>query len=234
MSGVEMWVRANWQDLIGIPLPEYGPWLLRDTPLDVSTIKMRYMTGRDRDGRLVAYEDGTAKHVMGGPTKPETVQMRYRTREFRSREKGGVVDMLARQAPVSRDVIETFAARPEADLYVVEVFPDPFVSSDIAVLESEFELDVQLIGVGVEEPPEYPGAFVEVDLAELLDVESPVMRAIPSADVLVLSPRIRGSHVPRELRERTEPRCLVVNPEEGILVEMVEEEILISGGASGG
>ncbi|ELZ14449.1 hypothetical protein C478_07487 [Natrinema thermotolerans DSM 11552] len=168
---------------------------------------------------------------MASRTKPETAQQRYET--------GGgswdrsVLSTLAdaAPAPIGRAEVEAFAADPGADLYVVEVFPADAVTNDVEALREDYGLNVQLVGVGESEPDGYPGAFIEADRDALSDPESVVMRAVPSADLLVMSPGIEYAGVATRMVERCEPRAAAVNPGGGGVVDVVESALLLTNDA---
>lgn len=168
MCGTWRWVQANWHRLIGLPTPDAGVWMLRDTPISLSTLKqLKSRSLVERAGR---------KRVESTLTKKETEQMTYRTKRH-----DGVFEKIEEYASGSRSTAEAFAARQEADLYVVEMLASgrSVVARDADHVRDMFDLDVQVIGVGVKEPDEYPGEFVEVPRAELVDVSSKVWRMVP-------------------------------------------------------
>ncbi|MFC7251098.1 hypothetical protein ACFQJ5_14785 [Halomicroarcula sp. GCM10025324] len=116
--------------------------------------------------------------------------MTYRTKRHNS-----VFDNIEKYASGSRKTAEAFAARPEADLFIVEMFASgrSVVARNIEQLQDRLDLDIQVIGVGVKDPNEYPGEFVEVPRAELVDVSSTVWRMAPDEPDL-LTVQIPKSH----------------------------------------
>ncbi|WP_008525226.1 hypothetical protein [Halorhabdus tiamatea] len=165
---------------------------------------------------------------MASRTKPETAQQRYETGG--SSWERSVLSTLAETAPspIGRAEVEAFAADPDADLYVVELFPGDAVTNDVRVLREDLGLNVQLVGVGVSEPDGYPGAFVAADRDTLRDPDSVVMRAVPSPDLLVMSPGIEYAGVATRMVERCSPRAASVNPVEGDVVDVVESSLLLT------
>lgn len=210
------WVMANWTRLAGLPTPDASPWMLRDTPLTRSTLEcLKSYSLVERAGR---------EKVAATATRPATAQMTYRTKRHNS-----VFDPIDKYTDLPRETAEAFAADPTADVYAVELFagPDATVAGDVERVTAEFDLDVQLIGVGTTEPAGYPGRFVEATHEELLDASSPVLRAVPcTPDVLVAHPQITFNSVARTVIGRTDPRAVLMNPADGMLDDRVEAFLL--------
>lgn len=217
-------LRANWPEFVGLPTPDAGPWMMRDTPITRRGLSLLKPKNRSLPG-AIEYVDGKPKHVMGTETKAETAQIRYET-SGRSVE-DSVLGALADLSPVPGEVWEAFAADPDADLYVVELFPSPAVANDIERVRDVLGLDVQLVGVGESEPDGYPGAFVEAGEEELTNPSSGILRAIPAADLLVMTPRIARSNVTHKVIEGSGARAVAVNPVEGDVKQIVEEDLLL-------
>ena len=174
------WVRANAHRVIGLPLPNADEWMLQDTPLTRSTLECL------KSNNLVETVD-RKRYRPATKTSKATTQAVYRTVRHR-----GVFTTMEEHSDVPQETAEAFAARPDADLYFVEIFaaPDTIAARDIPRLCEEYDLDIQLIGVGPEnpEPNEYPGRYVTVDRTELLNVQSRLWWLLPDdPDALVFS-----------------------------------------------
>lgn len=192
MTGLQAkigWIRANWSRVVGVPLPNAEPWALRDVPIDRSTLES-----------LKSY--GFIER-LGNETFEATRFKQYsRQMSYRTCGRDSVFELIDEYASGSRDVAEEFAARPEADVYAIDVFSgNSIVADDVTRLRDELNVDIQLIGVDTEEPDGYPGRFVSASRDELLDVSSDLWRAIPNhPDLLCLSPAESVSgFVPRVL-----------------------------------
>lgn len=209
-----LWVRSNWAEISGIPLPDAGTWALRDTPLSLAALR-----GLKERG-LVSLETPSPVPVDGSATQRPSQQKLWETPP-------AVFDHIGRASvSVSRETVEEFAARPESDLLVVDVFDSaPRSVADVVMdAASEHDLDVQVVGVGLEEPDEYPGeSCVQVDE---WDVDSTEFRAIPSADLLSVSTGVNRAFTTPAIVEQADPVKHVVNPSMGMVVEAVEAFIL--------
>ena len=215
------WISANWPDVVGIPRPGDGPWMLRDTPLTLSDL----CNLRTRD--LVEKEDEFPVHVMGTDTKPEAVQMRYRTKK-----QDGPFDWIETRSDLPRTTAEAFAARPDADLYVVDVVVDhvprvPPAGVGIDRIEDELGLDVQTVTVtAVDADPdtsEYPGRVVSVDRDDLTNTASAVARAIPAADIMSVTVGPERAASAANLIAETGPEFRLINSDPGVFVDRAEE-----------
>lgn len=144
-------------------------------------------------------------------TARATQQATYRTKHHDS-----VFDKIDEFTDLSRETAEAFAARPSADVYIVELFAwlGATVADDVRRVEDEYDLDVQLVGVGIEDP----GEFIEVDTETLSDASSPVLRAVPDVpDVLVMHSLITYGDVRSVVLDRTDPSEHLVKPDDGML-----------------
>lgn len=174
------WMRANVHRVMGLPTPNADEWMLQDTPLTRSTLDCL----RSRDlVELVERE----RYRPATKTAKATNQAVYRTTRDRD-----VYPMMEKYTDVPRETAETFAADPAADLYIIEVYAstDSVAASDMPRLSDEYDLNVQLVGVGVETPEagEYPGTYMTVEKDELLDAQSRLWWLIPDKpDALVFS-----------------------------------------------
>ena len=221
------WIRANWRDCIGVPGPDAKPWMLRDTPIDLGTLRtLSNHNTRTVEG-WVRKADERPKHVPATPTRAETVQYRYETVSDYSPRYGSLPDAVATAAPdaISRDVVQAFAADPDADLYVVEVFPAESVANDIRAVEQQYGIDARLTGVGIEEPAGYPGRFVEFDAELLRDTRSPVWRALPGGDLLIMSPGNEYAHI-SPVAESTDAQVTVLDPVAGAVRAVIRDEFI--------
>ncbi|WP_418281918.1 hypothetical protein [Halorubrum sp. DTA98] len=165
---------------MGLPLPDASEWMLQDTPLTRSTLDCLRRRGLVE---LVERE----RYRPARKTTKATNQAVYRTKRDKD-----VYSTIEGYTNVPRETAQAFAARPEADLYIVEVFasPDSVAASDLPRICDEYDLDVHLVGVGVEntDPSEYPGTYLPVDRGELLDVQSRLWWLLPDKpDALVFS-----------------------------------------------
>lgn len=165
---------------MGLPLPDASEWMLQDTPLTRSTLDCLRRRGLVELVERERYRPATK-------TTKATNQAVYRT----TRDKD-VYSTMEEYTDAPRETAQAFAARPEADLYIVEVFasPDSVAASDLPRICDEYDLDVQLVGVGVEnpDPSEYSGTYLSVDRGELLDAQSRLWWLLPDKpDALVFS-----------------------------------------------
>lgn len=226
------WFRAHWQDVIGIPKPDAGPWMQRDTPLPTSTVvELRPGTwGNNAEiNRVPNPSGGGYTHIPATVTKAETSQLRYETNKKPFER--SVFEKVADAAPdeITKDVLEAFSARPEADIYAVELFPSEAVTNEVIALTTDDgqELDVQLVGVGVEEPDGYPGTFVQAPEEALRTPGSAILRAIPACDLLVASPGLEYIHIPMYVIENADPRLALINPDRGWIGESVSDSLVL-------
>lgn len=116
--------------------------MLRDTPLTRSTLECL------KSNSLVELvERDQARPATR--TARATQQATYRTKHHDS-----VFDKIDEFTDLSRETAEAFAARPSADVYIVELFAwlGATVADDVRRVEDEYDLDVQLVGVGIEDP----------------------------------------------------------------------------------
>lgn len=198
---------ANWPRVAGLPTPDAEPWMLRDVPITRSTLECL------KSNSLV--ERAGQERVSATATARATRQMTYQTKRHDS-----VFRRIDEYTALPIEAAEAFAARPDADVYVVEVFAwiGATVANEIRRVEDEFNLDVQLVGVGIEEPSEYPGTFLETTRDDLLDASSPILRAIPcKPDILVTHPRITYRDVGATVLDRTDATEHLVKPDDGML-----------------
>lgn len=214
------WVMSNWWRIAGLPTPDADPWMLRDTPLTRSTLECL-----KSNSLIELVERNCARPATR--TARATQQATYRTKRH-----GSVFDKIGEYTDLSVEAAEAFAARPSADVYIVELFAwlGTTVADEVRRIEDEFDLDVQLVGVGIEEPGEYLGEFIEVDTETLSDASSPVLRAVPDVpDVLVMHSRIRYGDVSSTVFGRTDPSEHLVNPDDRMLDQVIRN-LLVDGG----
>lgn len=220
------WISANWPRVVGIPRPEDGEWMLRDTPLSLATLcdlKSRNLVKTLRK-----------KHVMGSATARETVQKRYRTKSH-----DGPFEWFETRTSLPRTVFEGLAARPEADLYVVAVvFDDVAVAAPIEDcvdrVEDELGLDVQTVTLDATDtdpdPAEYPGRVIPVDLDDLTDTSSDLARALPTSDIMSVQVGPAHADAAAELIETAEPEYRLINSDAATFVGCAREFLLNDGG----
>lgn len=215
-------MRYNWPDVIGLPTPDAQPWMLRDVPISRSTFESlkRDETGISKVDAQASVGSYTGEVSAESITQPRTMQCRFETDyEPGKQPNSSVLELLVDTAPVTYEQVEAFAADTTADLYVVEAAPGDVVSCDIQDLREQYDIDVQLIGVGKSCPDGYPGEFVQVDE---YDVSDPVFRAMPDPDVFVCG-AVYASHTAVDLGDECE---VLVCPSRGEFGETVEIEFI--------
>jgi hypothetical protein len=192
--------------------------MLRDTPLSWSAL------ANLKSRSLV--EKAGKKHEMGSLTGRETVQQRYTTVEH-----SGPFKWLDDRTNLPKSTFEAFAARPEADLYVVNVvFGDvsmvPSIGAGVTRVEDEFGLDVQVVTVAAAgtDTSECPGRVVTVnDVDDRANTSSSIARAIPSADILDVTVGPSRAGAAAELIATVNPEYRLINADSGMFVDRARE-----------
>lgn len=130
-------VASNWKRLAGIPTPESGTWMLRDTPLDVSTLRSLIERGLvDKCGKV---------KQRGSRTGRQTMQQTYRTAGH-----DGVYEWFDSRVELPRSAFEAVSVRPDADVTVVDVSSDTDRTRELVEhVESLLRVDVQLVDFDV-------------------------------------------------------------------------------------
>lgn len=193
---------------------------MRDTPLDRSALE-------NLKSRSLVEKAGK-KHEMSSLTGRETVQQRYVTKKH-----NGPFHWLDERTDLPRTTFEKFAARPSADLYVMNVVFDdvsvvPQIGDGVTRVEEDFGLDVQVVTVAAEDTDtsEYPGRVVTVDVDDLTNTSSDVARAIPSADILSVQVGPEHAGAAADLIEAVQPEYRVINADSGVFVDRAREFLL--------
>lgn len=199
-----------WSDLCGVP--EAGSeWMLRD----VTGIGQRELAVMANAGYVELVE---RQRTLGNyETRGATQQNVWRTRPC-------LWDDIRKYANVGYEVFEAFASRPEADLYVVDVFrSESNMSQEVDRVSAKYGLDIQLAGLGRVEPPDYYGQWAQLEGALQYDSTEP-LRAVPVGDVVAISGFAEGSPTDKWFWEGTDgAEEALFEPTTNMVVAAVEE-----------
>lgn len=198
------------EDLCGVPKPG-TEWMLRD----VTGIGHRELAAMANDGYV---ELLNRQRTLGNKETRETTQLNaWRT-------KPSLWESIARSGNVRIEAYKAFASRPEADLYVVDVFKsESDVAQGVDRVAAKHGLDIQLVGLTRNAPRDYTSRLALLDDV-LQDGSEHPLRAVPIGNLVAITGFPEYTVPERWFREEAgNAEWAIFEPTADMVVRAIEE-----------